>query len=511
MNSLVSINLLKNELQNAVIQNLAVAPTAPKEGQIYYNTTDKFIYRYDGTSWGPIGVVYNQASTTGAVITGLDNSGNVTTTNVVGLTLTGYTPVDGGYVAANMTLQQAFAALDTAVKNAVAGGGEVNQNAWSNITIPKQSTNTTTEAAGQNTAATISATSKTDTFEVASADAWIHVAANTDAKKINIGHSFSGAKSGNYGDTTHVPAITVDNAGHVTSAVSTEIQGVKYLGKVTSDVQDQLDAKIPASEKGKANGVATLDTNGTVPSSQLPSYVDDVIDAYVVGSTALATDWLSKTEGGTALTPEKDKIYIIVGPDGSQYLNQQYRWSGSTYVLCNPSDVNSVNGKTGIVVLTQDDVAPGTTYTQYSKADKARLDAMEDGATKNTITMNGANTPNPTFYAPTSAGTSGQVLISNGTGQAPTYQDMPEAFHKYIGTNSTLTASGGAFTWTIDAGTHGIPNNGIITQLYEVASGAQVIADVSVNSTNYTITVTINDTDNAGTLNAGVYRIVAFG
>lgn len=382
MNSLVNINLLKNELQNAVIQNLAVAPTEPKEGQIYYNTTDKFIYRYDGAAWGPIGVVYSQASTTGAVITGLDSSGNVTTTNIVGLTLTGYTPVDGGYVAANMTLQQAFAALDTAVKNAVAGGGEVNQNAWSNITIPKQSTNTTTEAEGQGSTVTISAASKTDTFEVTSADAWIHVAADADAKKINIGHAFSNAKAGNYGDATHVPAITIDNAGHVTSAASTEIQGVKYLSKVTSDVQDQLDAKIPASEKGAKNGVATLDANGTVPSSQLPSYVDDVVDAYVVGSTALAADWLSKTEGGDALTPEKDKIYIIVGPDGSQYLNQQYRWSGGTYVLCNPSDVNSVNGKTGVVVLTQDDVGDGQTYVRthndFTDVAKQQININED-------------------------------------------------------------------------------------------------------------------------------------
>ena len=37
---------------------------------------------------------------------------------------------------------------------------------------------------------------------------------------------------------------------------------------------------IPASEKGVASGVATLDSSGKVPSSQLPSYVDDVIEGY---------------------------------------------------------------------------------------------------------------------------------------------------------------------------------------------------------------------------------------
>ena len=47
MKYLTSINLLQNELQNAVIQNLAVAPSNAKAGQIYYNSADKYIYRYD--------------------------------------------------------------------------------------------------------------------------------------------------------------------------------------------------------------------------------------------------------------------------------------------------------------------------------------------------------------------------------------------------------------------------------------------------------------------------------
>jgi len=48
-----SINLNKNELQNATIHNLSSAPSSPVQGQIYFNTTDKTLYFYNNTSWVP--------------------------------------------------------------------------------------------------------------------------------------------------------------------------------------------------------------------------------------------------------------------------------------------------------------------------------------------------------------------------------------------------------------------------------------------------------------------------
>lgn len=52
-----SINLNKNELQNAVIQNLATAPGSPNEGQVYYDSSagDKSIYFWDGSNWVDVG------------------------------------------------------------------------------------------------------------------------------------------------------------------------------------------------------------------------------------------------------------------------------------------------------------------------------------------------------------------------------------------------------------------------------------------------------------------------
>lgn len=108
---------------------------------------------------------------------------------------------------------------------------------------------------------------------------------------------------------------------------------------------------IATTDKGSANGVATLDSNGKVPASQLPSYVDDVIEVYgISGTTALTSAWFSDTANGTAITPEAGKIYVLMAdfPSTNQvyYANSQFRWSGTSYVQIYDSGVTSItNGE----------------------------------------------------------------------------------------------------------------------------------------------------------------------
>lgn len=66
---------------------------------------------------------------------------------------------------------------------------------------------------------------------------------------------------------------------------------------------------------GKSNGIASLDGSGKVPSEELPSYVDDVVEY---------ANFESLPEQG-----EGGKIYVTTDN------NQQYRWSGSTYIPIN--------------------------------------------------------------------------------------------------------------------------------------------------------------------------------
>ena len=564
-----SLNLLQNELQNAVIQVLATDPANGKMGQIYYNSTHKALMQYDGAKWNKVGVVYQQDSTTGAVITGLDDSGNVITTNVTGLTLTGYTPVEGGYVTAGMSLQEAMNAMDTAIKNAVAGGGEVNQNAWSKISIPAQST-AATAVTGQAEDVVLSSDAKVDTFVLKTGNKWVDI--NGSGKTVNIGHSLSGATAGVYGASNTVAKVTVDEAGHVTEVSNVEITPADIGAATTAAVeaaQASADAKV-ASVGATTNGgitiagtataptvgikldpttgnAATLGAAGlmvTIPEVDIPDYT--IVKLGTATEGYIATYQLQKdgVQVGANIDIPKDylvksaDIKVSVGdgdpsgfPAGTKYIdfviNTKVGVGEESHIYLSVQElVDTYTAGNGIVISDTNEIsvkvvaanglsvgadgvamalASATANGAMSKEQFTKLGEIADNATANTITLNGAVTADPTFYAPTTAGTSGQHLVSSGTG-APTWQDMPVNLKKYSANNTELTAAGGAYTWTITKATHGI-NTPVVVQLYEVATNEMVMADVVVAASG-DVTIKIVG---SGTLAADKYKVVIIG
>ena len=372
----------------------------------------------------------------GATKTIVDETLSATSTNPVqNKVIKAALDTKAGLAVATTTTAGLMSAEDKeTLDNLVATGGEVNQNAFSNVTV-----------AGT----TIAATGKTDTISVVAGD---NITLTPDAanKKYTISakdttYSAASASSAglmsaadkekldgiasNANKYTHVTydaktsgmyKITVDGEGHVSAATAIAKSDITALGipaqdttysdvvangtsglmsgadkakldgvatgatKVIVDatldaastnaiqnkvVKAALDGKadeghthnyIPTAEKGVANGVATLDADGKVPSTQLPSYVDDVLE------------YAAKANFPT--TGETGKIYVDLAT------NKTYRWGGSAYVEISQSLAIGTTATTAAAGNHVHAVASADANGFMSAVDKEKLDSIAKGA-----------------------------------------------------------------------------------------------------------------------------------
>lgn len=123
-------------------------------------------------------------------------------------------------------------------------------------------------------------------------------------------------------------------------------QFVNALNGVVEDFSQAIYNERTARQDKDAeieNNYCPLDSNGLVDPSNLPSYVDDVVEVYPRQSaTELSANWFSLTSNGPAITPEAGKVYIMLSNSSSYAANSQFRWSGNTYVNITSSGADGI-------------------------------------------------------------------------------------------------------------------------------------------------------------------------
>jgi hypothetical protein len=207
-----------------------------------------------------------------------------------------------------------------------------------------------------------------------------------------------------------------------------------------------------SANKGAVNGYASLDAAGKVPSTQLPSYVDDVLEfANLAGFPA---------------TGETGKIYVAIDT------NKSYRWTGSVYV-----EIQASPGTT-------DSIVEGSTNLYFTNSRARAAISMTNSGTFGGATYNSAtgviNVPNYTI-----AGLGGQPLATNLTSLA----GLTFASTSFV----KMTAAG---TFALDTNTYALTNQtmfiGTTSVTINRASAALSLTGVSIDG-------------NAGTVTNGLY------
>ena len=376
------INLQQNQLENAVIQNLAGDPSSGKAGQIYYNTADKGYKYYNGTAWVGISADAVKSIVAG---NGLTSSGTGTVTISLG------DPSASG--AASGTTYGSNGVTETSHTHQV------------------RISAATTDTPGVIELATdAEATAGTDTTRAINAKqlaAAKQSAINSAKVTIQTSNGITG------GSTTPGNSFTLSGVDALTTAkgvVQLATQAEVNTGTDTSKVIT------PATlGKGKASGVASLDANSKIITSQLPDYL---LGQVMYGGNASEVATTTTISPSDSLKTKKNitttSISIVNSATSTAANTYGYKDMEGVYFICqakgtfaetsfekgdwiistgakwekidNTDAVKSVNGQIGDVKITRVDEA-GTA----DKLKTARTIALKGDATGSTTFDGSAN------------------------------------------------------------------------------------------------------------------------
>jgi hypothetical protein len=350
---LVSIDLNKNELQNAVVQNLATAPATPSAGQIYYNTVDNQLYIYNGTRWEVAGNAVQSGVLSARPAANTVDAGTIfyATDNYL------------FYYSDGSTWQQtnAFGSVTAQTSyGAASGNGSSTNYARADHThgTPALGTATPSAIAGTTgsagSATTPSKEDHTHAFNPAS-----DLPMNT-YKITGLGTPVSGTDAAT---KAYADLMLPLAGGTMTGAIAMGTNKITGLGTPTADADAANKGYVDSVAQGldtKASVVAATTTNGTLATAFANGQVVDGV-TLATGNRILIKNQTDETVNG---------IYVVAAsgaPSRSTDMDAGSEFPGAYAFV----EQGTVNGDTGWVCTNNAPVTLGTTnitFTQFSGA-----------------------------------------------------------------------------------------------------------------------------------------------
>ena len=449
------IDLNKNELQNAVIQNVSGSPSSPKEGQIWLNTTDNKLYFFDGTNNIPLpstNISGNAATATALqtarAIDGVNFDGSAgiihygtCNTPVTSMTkevsCTGFTLVTGARIIVKFTNQ---------------------------LSIPSAAT----------MALNVNQTGAVDVYYRGSV---LRPFSNQGNRVIEF--VYDGSHFEVIGDVYESGSSTFLSDG--TDTVD-RVWQPKILHDYIASVLGNLDALRFKGTIGTGGDVTTLPTTGV--------QVGDTYRVITAGTYAGETCEVGDLIIATATTPtwtvaQTNIEGAITAVEAAQGTPLSTSKSGAT------------------VTITHSDTAvtPGAYGDEQNKTPSwGGTFKVTSGVVNQTGHMTGF--AEHTVKIPQSTATQSTI----GLMSAQDKTKLDSAVANYTATNPSLTSNSttGVCTWAV---THNLSNQYPSVTIYEVSTGNQVMADVVATSTaECTIKIL-----SSSTITAGTYRVVVQG
>lgn len=393
------------------VGSLASAPSNPQQGMIYVDSSAGKVLIYDGSTFNeiqdealldailgtlvgsPTNYTPSEATHSGhlqgidtalglkadsSVVSEIDqNVDDLITLSGVSENATNLGTFTGSTISDNQAIKAALQELETAVESA-SGADEKADDVFRVIGSVDSSKKLAFEVDGLTTSTTRTITMPDTDIDLAD------IATNTS--DISTNASNISANTSDIADirTTQGTSDGDTDLGTFTGSTISDSATVK---SALQELETEVELKISSSEKGSANGVATLDGSGKLPSAQLPTSATEYKGAWNANTNSPSLADGAGTNGDlyrVSVSGSQDlgsgSISFVAG-DAIIY-------NGSVWEKIPGEDIiQSVNGATGVVVLDSDDISEGAsnfyyTETRFDSSFSAKdTDDLSEGST----------------------------------------------------------------------------------------------------------------------------------